>query len=103
VFTTVIELHRTLVAPVPVEVRLRLADGREERRVWDTDDPTVRWEVTTAAPVIEVVIDPDADWTLEVRRADNVWRAPRPWWRRTGPTWLAPGMLMLRMVMWPWS
>jgi hypothetical protein len=62
--------HRCQVAvenlgrvPVPVDVALTLADGRTLRRRWDDRGRGPRWhrfEIEETAPVVEVVIDPDA-------------------------------------------
>jgi hypothetical protein len=73
----------------PVEVELLWSDGETERRVWNDDRRWVRWRFDSRNRLEQVVVDPDGDWLLETRRADNYWRdAPAAalhplWWVRS--------------------
>lgn len=103
-FLTTVELDRSHTAGVPVVVRLGLADGTDERRRWDGRETTVRWTVVTRSRVTSVVIDPDVEWPVEVRRADNTWQDVGSWWLlRPRPTWLAPGLHLVGVLTWPWA
>ena len=90
----------------PVEVELKWEGGRVERRIWDGRDRWVRWIEESPELVIEVVVDPDAAWALETRRADNYWRNEH--WSRepvdAGPLWWLDGALrMVSFFVVPWS
>jgi hypothetical protein len=102
-YLTTVDLSRSHTADLPVVVRLELADGSHERRRWEGGETTVRWTVVTAARVLAVEIDPDVEWPVEIRRADNGWQAATPWWRRLRPPWLAPGLHVMGLLTWPWS
>jgi hypothetical protein len=78
--------HGDLVGPVTVE--LTWDDGSTERRLWDSAARWERWRLEDSRRLEQVVVDPDAAWALETRRADNYWREsparPRDplWWLR---------------------
>ncbi len=103
-FLTTIELDRSHAAGLPVVVRLGLADGSVERRRWDGRETNARWTVVTTSRVTSVVIDPDVEWPVEVRRADNAWQAAASGWLlRPRPPWLAPGLYLVGLLTWPWA
>ncbi len=72
----------------PVTVELTWDDGSSERRQWDGSARWERWRLEDSRRLVQVIVDPDAAWALETRRADNYWRAsaarPRDplWWLR---------------------
>jgi len=103
-YLTTIELDRSHTAGVSVAVRLGLADGTAERRRWDGGETSARWTVVTRSRVTSVVIDPDVEWPVEVRRADNAWQAAASGWLlRPRPRWLAPGLHLVGLLTWPWA
>lgn len=75
-----------LVGPVTVE--LTWEDGSTERRQWDGAARWERWRLQDTRRLEQVVVDPEAAWALETRRADNYWRASPArsrdplWWLR---------------------
>lgn len=87
----------------PVEVRLRWADGREERRQWRAVEPRERWRIESATPLAEIAIDPDGVWALETRRADNYWRAEPSGLARRVARWLTAGVHLVRLGDLPWG
>ena len=63
----------------PVELELRLDDGRAIRRTWDGDRRWARVTVRGPAKVVSAEIDPDRRWALDVDRLDDSRTAePRP-------------------------
>jgi hypothetical protein len=88
-----VELGRVGEFIGPVEVELTWADGRSERRVWDSHDRWVRWRIDGSQRLDQVIVDPDVTWAIETRRADNYWR-DRPA-RTDHPLWWIRGMLGL--------
>jgi len=88
----------------PVEVELVFADGRRERRTWQDDARWVTWQLETAEALRRVTVDPDADWILETRRADNYWvddvavdETEANLW------WVARVVHLLQLLPLPWS
>jgi aminopeptidase N len=101
-----IDLGRFTDLAGPVEVELRWEDGRIERRIWSGRDRWVRWVEESPEAVVGVVIDPDGDWALETKRADNYWRnedrSREPF--DTGVLWwLGGGLRLVSFLMVPWS
>ncbi len=85
----------------PVEVELEWADGRRERRVWDSVQRWVRWSEASDQRLARVTVDPDGRWALETRRADNYWRDEAT---GSGPLWWVGGALrMVGLLTVPWS
>lgn len=85
----------------PVEVELEWADGRRERRRWDGRQPWTQWTEVSPQRLAGVVVDPDAVWALETRRADNYWRdgtagADRLWW-------LSGALRFFGLLVLPWA
>lgn len=88
----------------PVDVLLRFTDGRQDRRRWDGEQRWTRWRMPSAAPLAEVVVDPDAVWALETRRSDNYWRArPRRAAVRHHLWWVAEALQLVSLLQLPWS
>ena len=83
-----VELVRAGELVGEVEVELVWADGSTERRAWDGAARWKKWQLESPHRLREVIVDPDGDWALETRRADNYWRDEprRPghplWWLR---------------------
>ncbi len=94
--------HGDLVAPVTVE--LTLDDGTTRRFVWDSRTRWTRWRVEVPSPAAQVVVDPDGDWLLETKRADNYWRAEPGGRRLWQLLWWAPaGLWTLSALPLLWS
>lgn len=85
----------------PVEVELVWADGRQERRTWDSRERWVRWREDSTVRLSRVVVDPDGVWMLETRRADNYWRDeaadPNALW------WLDGALRLVSFFAMPWG
>jgi hypothetical protein len=85
----------------PVDVELLWADGRRERRRWDSVDRWVRWSEQSLSRLDQVVVDPDVVWALETRRANNYWR-DRP--SVFGPLWwLDDAVRFIGLLAVPWA
>jgi hypothetical protein len=88
----------------PVEVLLVFADGREERRTWDGATRWRRFEMTSAARLEAVVVDPNGIWALEGERLDNYWRAePEVGAGRQRMWWAVALVRAVARVLVPWS
>ena len=100
-WTVEIELGRLGDLIGPVEVELLWADGRRERRQWDSVARWVRWSEESEERLEQVVVDPDGIWALETRRADNYWRdeaaASDPLW------WLGSVLHLAGLLTVPWG
>jgi hypothetical protein len=77
----------------PVEVELEWSDGTVERRTWAGRERWSSWKFERKTKLRRVTVDPDGDWLLETRRADNYWRdrqlqpeSPFWWFRLVLPT-----------------
>lgn len=66
-----IELRHLGEVILPVEVALRYADDRRERRTWAGERRWARWEVDDAQPVVAVTLDPDGRIPLDASRLNN--------------------------------
>lgn len=98
-----IDLARRSAAVGPVVVRLRWADGREERHLWPAHEPRAQWRLTSPTALAEVALDPDGVWVLETRRADNYWRADPSGVTARVLWWIAAGAQLLRLAELPWG
>lgn len=98
-----IDLARRGAAVGPVVVRLRWADGREERHLWPAHEPRAQWRLTSPTALAEVALDPDGIWIVETRRADNYWRAEPSGMTARVLWWIAAGAQLLRLAELPWG
>jgi hypothetical protein len=96
-----VELGRLGSLVGPVEVELGWSDGRVERRWWDGVERWVRWSEVSGTRLDRVTVDPDADWALETRRADNHWRRDAAAENRLW--WLGHALRLAGLAVAPWS
>ncbi len=88
----------------PVEVELAWDDGTVGRRIWDGEDRWTIWSEVSERKLDRVVVDPDGDWALEVRREDNYWSAgPQEGALRRRLWWMAELFQMMGLNLVPWS
>lgn len=66
-----VTVERTGEVPVPVELRVRLASGREETLQFDGAAPSLTRRFPAGDPVVEAVIDPEHRLYAELDRTDN--------------------------------
>ena len=81
------KIRREGEAILPVEIRVRFADGHVEQRKWDGEYRWVKYTFTRPAEVESVEVDPARKILLDVNFANNSYRrnvAAKPllkWWR----------------------
>jgi len=103
-WTVVVEIGRRGEFVGPVEVLLSFADGRQERRTWDSRDRWTRWQMSSSERLTQLIVDPEGVWALETRRADNYWRdEPRRENVRRAFWWLPDALQLLGLALVPWS
>jgi hypothetical protein len=83
---------------MPVEVRVRLADGRSIDELWDGRDRWTRFEYTGAKAAIAIV-DPEGKIAIDVDRSNNEWMAKRGPARRAATKWAARWMFWLQNLL----
>ena len=57
-FKSKIVLERRGTLEFPVEVLVKLSNGKVIRRTWSSKDPAITWEIAEQSPVASVMIDP---------------------------------------------
>jgi hypothetical protein len=88
----------------PVEVLMVFADGSEQRRTWDGVSRWVRWRFPSQHPLVQVIVDPEGVWALEVERGDNYWRwQPSQTAARRHLWWVVDALQLLGLVPVSWS
>ncbi|MGC9971812.1 MAG: M1 family metallopeptidase [Bryobacteraceae bacterium] len=86
-YESVVKIRREGEAIVPVEIRVRFADGKTADRKWDGEYRWVKYTFTGPAKVESVEVDPGRKILLDVNFANNSYRedvAAKPlfkWWQ----------------------
>jgi hypothetical protein len=62
---------------LPVELRVRFADGVELSESWNGDSLWQRFSFVTSSPLRQVLVDPEHKLLLDVSRSNNSWAARR--------------------------
>ena len=88
-FKSKIVLERRGTLEFPVEVLVKLSNGKAIRRTWSSKDPAITWEIAEPFPVASVMIDPDGKIAIENQRENNAkFTQGTPW----------PSLLIERLV-----